>query len=107
MPSNEKARGDSRERIEAAALKLFAEREFHHVGLDEIANGARASLQTIYRHYGSKEAIPSKTVTRLNKGDRLTIRTAGGAGWGDPASRDAEASAEDLAGGKVGGGAAP
>lgn len=57
MSSSENPRSDSRERIEAAALKLFAQREFHHVGLDEIAAGARASLQTIYRHYGSKEAI--------------------------------------------------
>lgn len=53
MPRNH----DARERIEAAALKLFAQREFRHVALDEIAAEAHASLQTIYRHYGGKEAL--------------------------------------------------
>lgn len=50
-------RRNARERIEGAARKLFAQRPFHKVGLDEIAAEANASLQTIYRHYGSKEAI--------------------------------------------------
>lgn len=46
-----------RERIETAALELFSRREFHRVGLDEIAREANASLQTIYKYYGSKDAI--------------------------------------------------
>ncbi len=46
-----------RQRIETAALELFSKREFHRVGLDEIAREANASLQTIYKYYGSKEAI--------------------------------------------------
>lgn len=48
---------DARTRIEQAALKLFAQRGFHNVRLDEIAREARASLQTIYRHYGDKQAL--------------------------------------------------
>ncbi|MES1939510.1 TetR family transcriptional regulator [Salinisphaera sp. T5B8] len=47
----------ARARIEEAALDLFAERAFHEVRLDEIARTARASLQTIYRHYGDKQAL--------------------------------------------------
>ena len=50
-------RRDPRERIETAAVRLFAQREFHRVGLDEIAREASASLQTIYKYYGSKEAL--------------------------------------------------
>jgi AcrR family transcriptional regulator len=48
---------DTRARIEQAVLDVFAEREFHRVGLIEIARGANVSLQTIYKYYGSKEAL--------------------------------------------------
>ncbi len=62
-----------RQRIEDAALQLFSRREFHRVGLDEIAREANASLQTIYKYYGSKDAIQraclnfwlSKLATRM------------------------------------------
>ncbi|MFA5940849.1 MAG: TetR/AcrR family transcriptional regulator [Sinimarinibacterium sp.] len=48
---------DTRVRIEQAVLDIFSEREFHRVGLIEIARGANVSLQTIYKYYGSKEAL--------------------------------------------------
>ncbi|MBI2382670.1 MAG: TetR/AcrR family transcriptional regulator [Gammaproteobacteria bacterium] len=48
---------DTRTRIEQAVLDIFSEREFHRVGLIEIARGANVSLQTIYKYYGSKEAL--------------------------------------------------
>jgi AcrR family transcriptional regulator len=48
---------ETRMRIEQAVLDIFAEREFHRVGLIEIARGANVSLQTIYKYYGSKEAL--------------------------------------------------
>ena len=41
----------------------------------------------IIRADGSKEIIPSKIVTRLMRGDRVIVETAGGAGYGDPAAR--------------------
>lgn len=47
----------TRERIENAALDLFSEREFHRVKLINIAREARISLQTLYKYYGSKEAV--------------------------------------------------
>jgi|TARA_B100002049_G_scaffold22209_1_gene14911 AcrR family transcriptional regulator len=47
----------TRARIEAAALDLFSEREFHRVKLINIAREARISLQTLYKYYGSKEAV--------------------------------------------------
>jgi len=46
-----------RARIETAALNLFARQEFHSVRLDDIAREANASLQTIYRYYGDKQAL--------------------------------------------------
>ena len=48
---------ETRTRIEQAVLDVFAEREFHRVGLIEIARAANVSLQTIYKYYGSKEAL--------------------------------------------------
>lgn len=48
---------ETRKRIEQAVLDIFAEREFHRVGLIEIASGANVSLQTLYKYYGSKEAL--------------------------------------------------
>ena len=47
----------TRARIEQAVLDIFSEREFHRVGLIEIARGANVSLQTLYKYYGSKEAL--------------------------------------------------
>ena len=48
---------EARLRIEQAVLDVFADREFHRVGLIEIARAANVSLQTIYKYYGSKEAL--------------------------------------------------
>lgn len=48
---------ETRARIEQAVLDIFAEREFHRVGLIEVARAANVSLQTIYKYYGSKEAL--------------------------------------------------
>lgn len=61
-----------RERIETAALELFAERPSHEVRLDEIAKAARASLQTIYRYYGDKQAVLDACVLRW--ANRLAAR---------------------------------
>src|SRR5271156_823868 len=48
---------ETRLRIEQAVLDIFSDREFHRVGLIEVARGANVSLQTIYKYYGSKEAL--------------------------------------------------
>lgn len=56
-PELEKLDPQTRARIEQAVLDVFSEREFHRVGLIEIARGANVSLQTIYKYYGSKEAL--------------------------------------------------
>jgi AcrR family transcriptional regulator len=48
---------ETRRRIENAVLEIFSQREFHKVSLIEIATAANVSLQTIYKYYGSKEAL--------------------------------------------------
>jgi AcrR family transcriptional regulator len=55
MPRSTEAQ--ARRRIESAALKLFANKPFSAVRLDEIAAEANASLQTIYRYYGDKSGL--------------------------------------------------
>jgi N-methylhydantoinase B/oxoprolinase/acetone carboxylase alpha subunit len=57
-------------------------------------DGARAE-SVIIRADGTEQVIPSKIVTRLMRGDRVVVKTAGGAGYGDPATR-AAADAVDL-----------
>src|SRR5579872_605735 len=37
---------------------------------------------TVVRHDGSVEQVPGKFSTRLRKGERVTIETPGGGGWG-------------------------
>ena len=62
---------------------------------------AARARSVIHRRDGTREEIPSKIVTRLNKGDRVVIETAGGGGYGDPARRSAATRAADLADGKI------
>mgnify|MGYP003703544299 CR=1 FL=1 len=50
-------RPDTLSRIEKAVLELFAHRDFHEVGLIDVANTAHISLQTIYKYFGSKEVL--------------------------------------------------
>lgn len=59
MPAGDLSKLDpeTRVRIEQAVLDVFSDREFHRVGLIEIARAANVSLQTIYKYYGSKEAL--------------------------------------------------
>lgn len=57
LPSLEGLNHDTRLRIEQAVLDIFSEREFYRVGLIEVARSASVSLQTIYKYYGSKEAL--------------------------------------------------
>ena len=49
---------------------------------------------------GSRD-LRTKTVTRIEAGEVLSINTAGGGGYGDPKERDAGAVARDVADGKV------
>lgn len=50
-------RADTLRRIEKAVLELFSTRDFHEVGLQEVAKAANVSLQTIYKYFGSKEVL--------------------------------------------------
>jgi AcrR family transcriptional regulator len=50
-------RSDTLVRVEKAVLDLFSSRDFHEVSLNDVARSANVSLQTIYKYFGSKEAL--------------------------------------------------
>jgi N-methylhydantoinase B len=69
-------------------------------GIDGGGDGAMAR-STIRRVDGTEETILSKIVTVLHQGDRLTIETAGGGGYGAPALRAPQSVADDVSDGKT------
>jgi AcrR family transcriptional regulator len=50
-------RAGTQARIEKAVLQLFSTNDFHDVSLIDVAKAANVSLQTIYKYFGSKEAL--------------------------------------------------
>ena len=63
--------------------------------------GGRANDAVIHRADGSEEHKPKATRIPVPKGDLLSLRTGGGGGYGDPASRDPQAVRDDLADGYI------
>jgi N-methylhydantoinase B/oxoprolinase/acetone carboxylase alpha subunit len=83
------------------SMSYRGERHFSQPrGLFGGADGAAAQA-VIHHPDGTTTEIPSKMVTRLQRGDRLVVETAGGAGYGPATERDAAATAGDLKDGKV------
>ena len=82
-------------------LSYRGERHFSRPrGLFGGEDGASARA-VIHRADGTMEEIASKLVTRLHRGDRLVIETAGGAGYNPLSLRSAADLADDIADGKV------
>src|SRR5204863_153243 len=83
-------------------LAIFgADRAAHApYGLQGGKPGALSSNVLIHPD-GSEEVLPSMFSITIQPGDVYVHRTAGGGGWGDPAKRDAQRIADDVADGKV------
>jgi AcrR family transcriptional regulator len=56
-PGGGRARGDTRERIQSVALKLFAEHGYQQTSLREIAERLGVTKAALYYHFKSKEDI--------------------------------------------------
>src|SRR5207244_1201274 len=69
-------------------------------GLQSGRPGALSS-NLLIRADGTEEVLPSMFSITIQPGDVYVHRTAGGGGWGDPAKRDPQQIADDLADGKV------
>ena len=79
-----------------ATITLLGDRhKFAPYGLLGGNPGARA--QTILNPDGAAEALGSKSVHQLKRGDVVSFRLAGAGGYGNPADRDHEAIKRDLA----------
>lgn len=74
----------SEERLRAAAVRLFAEKGFHGVGIRELAQVSGLSSASLYHYMGTKEAllaeIMTQCLTRLNSAAERAVD-----GVGDPA----------------------
>ncbi|WP_030749975.1 TetR/AcrR family transcriptional regulator [Streptomyces griseus] len=72
-----------REQILKEAARLFAERGFHGVGVDEIGAAVGISGPGLYRHFPGKDAMLAELLVgiseRLLDGGRLRVAEAGGA----------------------------
>ena len=60
-------RGGSREAIVAAAARLFLERGFGAVSMDELAEAAGLARRTLYNQFGSKEEIFREMLLRVSR----------------------------------------
>ncbi|MFF4171036.1 TetR/AcrR family transcriptional regulator [Streptomyces sp. NPDC001744] len=71
-----------REQILKEAARLFAERGFHGVGVDEIGAAVGISGPGLYRHFPGKDAMLAELLVgiseRLLDGGRLRVGEAGG-----------------------------
>jgi AcrR family transcriptional regulator len=70
-----------REQILKEAARLFAERGFHGVGVDEIGAAVGISGPGLYRHFAGKDAMLAELLVgiseRLLDGGRLRVEEAG------------------------------
>lgn len=73
----------ARDRVLAAAERLFAARGFHGASLRDVADAARLPLATIVYHFAKKEQLYGAVLTAI--ADELTAAIADGIGPGGPA----------------------
>lgn len=79
-----KATENRRDQILREAARLFAERGFHGVGVDEIGAAVGISGPGLYRHFAGKDAMLAELLVGIS-GRLLTAGKARVAGASDPA----------------------
>jgi len=82
-----------REQILKEAARLFAERGFHGVGVDEIGAAVGISGPGLYRHFAGKDAMLAELLVgisgQLLTGAKQRLKEAEGAGGADGAAPEA------------------
>lgn len=66
-------RSDKQQAIIDAATRIFLEQGYRNASMDVIARAAGVSKQTIYNHYGNKEALFSAIITQHCQDVLLTL----------------------------------
>lgn len=93
MTSTHTAAPSRREQILREAARLFAERGFHGVGVDEIGAAVGISGPGLYRHFPGKDAMLAELLVgiseRLHEGGRTRMEQAAAAGLPPEATLDA------------------
>ena len=75
-----------REQILKEAARLFAERGFHGVGVDEIGAAVGISGPGLYRHFAGKDAMLAELLVRHQRAAADRRHAAGGGGRRRPAA---------------------
>ncbi|MET8633341.1 TetR/AcrR family transcriptional regulator [Streptomyces sp. NPDC057746] len=90
-----------REQILKEAARLFAERGFHGVGVDEIGAAVGISGPGLYRHFAGKDAMLAELLVGIS-GQLLTgARRRVAEADGEPAGRDPERVLDSLIEGHI------
>ncbi|MFI9587916.1 TetR/AcrR family transcriptional regulator [Streptomyces sp. NPDC052236] len=91
-----------REQILKEAARLFAERGFHGVGVDEIGAAVGISGPGLYRHFPGKDAMLAELLVgiseRLLSGGRLRVAEAEAAEAAADSETDSQTAADSVAG---------
>jgi N-methylhydantoinase B len=87
--------------VDGVTMTHRGERHYHAAGGSHGGLPGATSHSELRRAGGDVLEVPSKLVTRMDRGDRLIVETAGGGGYGDPRQRDRAAVQEDVRNGKV------
>ncbi|SCK19669.1 TetR/AcrR family transcriptional regulator [Streptomyces sp. WMMB 322] len=93
MSTQTEATPTRREQILREAARLFAERGFHGVGVDEIGAAVGISGPGLYRHFAGKDAMLAELLVgiseRLHEGGRMRVEESAAAGLAPEAVLDA------------------
>jgi AcrR family transcriptional regulator len=83
-PSTPATRGNRRDEILAVAVRLFAERGYHGVSMDDIGSAAGVTGPALYHHFAGKEAMLVAALTPVSQALLDGARERVAAHPGDP-----------------------
>lgn len=64
----ERKKAETRQKIQGAALELFASQGFHNTTMEQIASAADVARKTLYNYYPLKEAIADEYIRGVSLG---------------------------------------